>query len=110
MFKSFVGVQFADDLGLNLLTVESDSKTLIKKLNSQGLDLSDIGRVVHDIKSFSRRFTSCAFSFIGRRGNHVAHVMASEGRNSSEDRFWVEDAPAKVLRMAVDDRRFIDPP
>ncbi|KAK8634097.1 hypothetical protein V6N13_014926 [Hibiscus sabdariffa] len=103
-------IHFAFDLGLQSVIVESDSKSVVQKLKSLALDYSDIGLITRDIKIFSRHFASCEFSFKSRICNKAAHALAAEGLTKSHDQFWVEDAPAMVLHIADEDKRFIDPP
>ncbi|KAK8975428.1 hypothetical protein V6N11_057520 [Hibiscus sabdariffa] len=89
-------LEFSRDLGLHRV-VEGDNKAVIEKLNAHSQDFSDIGPKFRDIKFFAGFFfTSCVFRFIGTSGNQLAHVLASEGLNSSMDRFWVDDAPPLV--------------
>ncbi|MBA0704950.1 hypothetical protein Golax_017171, partial [Gossypium laxum] len=38
--------------------------------------------------------------FVGRSGNRVTHVMARDGLQRGEDRFWVEEAPDSVVLAA----------
>lgn len=43
-------------------------------------------------------------------GNLVAYMVAHDGMARGEDRFWVEDAPARALNAANEDRHRLDPP
>ncbi|KAK8708566.1 hypothetical protein V6N13_059604 [Hibiscus sabdariffa] len=54
-------------------------------------------------------FSSCNFSFVGQNENQVAHAMAVAGSRELHDRYWIEDAPGNVLRLAANDQCFLVP-
>lgn len=58
------------------LRVYSDSKSLIKLLNSQDRDVSLKG-VVHDISCLARSFESISFAFVPRLANCDADFIAN---------------------------------
>ncbi|KAE8655192.1 hypothetical protein F3Y22_tig00117034pilonHSYRG01178 [Hibiscus syriacus] len=103
-------LEFASEIGLHSVVAESDSKTLINKLNSKDLDFSEIGPITRDIRTLARTFTLCSFRFCARSCNRAVRAMATEGLYRSADYFWVEDAPISVRLIAADDRWFLDPP
>ncbi|KAL4296726.1 hypothetical protein GQ457_12G018660 [Hibiscus cannabinus] len=90
--------------------VEGDNKSIVSKLNSTDQDISGIGSIIRSVKMLATNFVSCQFLFTGRSGNKPAHALASEGLRQFGDRFWIEDAPALILALAAQDRRFLDPP
>ncbi|MBA0791423.1 hypothetical protein Gohar_016002, partial [Gossypium harknessii] len=63
----------ADANGFPFNSLEGDSRAIIKKL----VDI-----------------------FVARSGNRVTHVMARDGLQRGEDRFWVEEAPDSVVLAA----------
>ncbi|KAL4302002.1 hypothetical protein GQ457_10G000840 [Hibiscus cannabinus] len=69
-------VSFALDLGFRSVQIEGDSLSVIKKLNSKEMDKSIISPIIGDIKVLCANFVSVTFSFVGRRGNAVAHELA----------------------------------
>ncbi|XP_039002219.1 uncharacterized protein LOC120128636 [Hibiscus syriacus] len=85
------GVEFAKDLRITRITLESDSKKIIQKLNE---NTSYIGHIIRDAEIVTGQ----------------AHAMALEGSRAGFDQFWIEEAPEKALQAADDDRRSIDPP
>ncbi|KAK8611398.1 hypothetical protein V6N13_131450 [Hibiscus sabdariffa] len=99
---------FAFELGFRYIEKESDSKSIINKINSQQCDLLDVGLFLRDIKTLADSFLRCTFSFIGRNGNMTAHAMAATGLKGSLDQSWIEDALETVLMLAAEDRRIID--
>ncbi|KAK9004257.1 hypothetical protein V6N11_002063 [Hibiscus sabdariffa] len=72
-------VSFALDLGFRSVQIEGDSLSVIKKINSTAMDKSIISPIIGDIKALSVNFVSVTFSFVGRRGNVVAHELARFG-------------------------------
>ncbi|KAK9047296.1 hypothetical protein V6N11_053143 [Hibiscus sabdariffa] len=96
-------VSFALDLGFRSVQIEGDSLSVIKKLNSTAMDKSIISPIIGDIKALSVNFVSVTFSFVGRRGNVVAHELARVGLQFPEPRYWIEEAPSTVEQLAVRD-------
>ncbi|KAK8591515.1 hypothetical protein V6N13_031557 [Hibiscus sabdariffa] len=101
------GMLFALDLGFYYIEMESDSKTIITKINSQHCDLSEVGMFTHDIKMLIDSFARCTFSFIGRNGNMAVHAMAATGLKVLLDQSWIEDASESALMLAAEDRRLL---
>ncbi|KAL4269523.1 hypothetical protein GQ457_HM001110 [Hibiscus cannabinus] len=104
------GIILAADLGFHFIWVESDSLTIVKNLNSNTIDKSEIGAITWDSKVKAGSFEECKFLFVPRQGNRVAHALASVYDSDLFEEFWVEDAPTLVLSMADSDRRCLDPP
>ncbi|GMI66655.1 hypothetical protein like AT4G29090 [Hibiscus trionum] len=100
------GVKFALNLGFENLIVESDSRTLIEKLEVNNADASEIRTVIVDIKHLVRDLPHIRFSFSPRSGNKAAHVLASLGKAGTEG-FWVGDAPAPVMHAIEADRTVV---
>ncbi|KAK4397308.1 hypothetical protein Sango_1567400 [Sesamum angolense] len=55
---------------------EGDCATLIDKILEPLVDLSAIGPIVADIRSFAADFCSISFQFVMRSYNSVAHALA----------------------------------
>ncbi|KAL4320166.1 hypothetical protein GQ457_18G007330 [Hibiscus cannabinus] len=104
------GIILAADLGFHFIWVESDSLAVVKILNSNTIDKSEIGAITWDSKVKACIFEECKFLFVPRQGNRVAHALVSDYDSDLFEEFWVEDAPALVLSMADSDRRYLDPP
>ncbi|KAL4291617.1 hypothetical protein GQ457_14G019080 [Hibiscus cannabinus] len=86
------GLTFAADLGFHHVILESDLKTLVRKVVNKEDDFSEI-RV---------------FCFTPRQGNRVAHAIAAIGRKLGFDQDWIEEVPPEALSMVEDDQRFIN--
>ncbi|KAK9008774.1 hypothetical protein V6N11_080252 [Hibiscus sabdariffa] len=96
-------VSFALDLGFRSVQIEGDSLSVIKKLNSTVADKSIISPILGDIKALSATFATITFSFVGRKGNAVAHELAQVGLQFPEPRYWIEEAPPTVEQLAQRD-------
>ncbi|KAL0389050.1 UNVERIFIED_CONTAM: hypothetical protein Scaly_0262100 [Sesamum calycinum] len=59
-----------------LVIFEGDCAVVISKILSPKSDLSVIGPIVIDIRSFISRFHSCSFQFVSRACNVVAYTLA----------------------------------
>ncbi|KAK9025857.1 hypothetical protein V6N11_038712 [Hibiscus sabdariffa] len=70
---------FAVDLGFHHVILESDSKTLVRKVVNKEDDFSEIRVVVADLKNIAKNFVGCQFSFTPRQGNRAAHAIAVTG-------------------------------
>ncbi|KAL4302604.1 hypothetical protein GQ457_10G004920 [Hibiscus cannabinus] len=101
------GLSFAAELGFHHVILESDSRSLIQKLNSTADDSSAIRPVFSDIKNLARRFVECIFHFTTRDNNQAAHAVAAMGKNLISDTSWIEDVPPEVLSLVEADRRNI---
>lgn len=73
---------------LNLVSImESDSLQIIKALNNQGENLTNIGNVVMDCKSLLRSFYFILCCHVKRTGNAFAHSFAKHALNIPVGRF-----------------------
>ncbi|KAK9042223.1 hypothetical protein V6N11_017300 [Hibiscus sabdariffa] len=77
---------FAIDLGFRSVHVEEDSPSVIKKLTSTTTNKSIISPIISDIQILRDSFENITFSFMGRKGNEVAHELARVGLQYSEPR------------------------
>ena len=69
------GLIFALSLNFKKLLVESDSLSIINKINKDSLDLSYLGLIIKEIQQLRSSFTSVSFSFIPKQANLVAHHL-----------------------------------
>ncbi|KAH1081692.1 hypothetical protein J1N35_021453 [Gossypium stocksii] len=72
-------VNIGRELGLTHVIIEGDSLTVIKKIQNQNRDRSEIGPFILDIKERRTLFLECQFQHVKRTENAVAHNLASEG-------------------------------
>ncbi|KAL4348978.1 hypothetical protein GQ457_17G011570 [Hibiscus cannabinus] len=99
----------AGDLGFHSVIFEGDSLALIKKMNSEAHDFSEISALVWEAKGLAWNMHACCFLFIPWGGNQAAHALAGESSLDSTDCFWVEEVPPTVLPFVESDRRYATP-
>ncbi|MBA0877216.1 hypothetical protein Goshw_030055, partial [Gossypium schwendimanii] len=99
----FQGLLFAKETGFTIVEVEGDSRTIIEKINQKGFGRADLDSVILDIKSMGRFFHKISFKHVRREANRVAHFIAREGNNRSEDTFWMEEFPSAVRDMVTEE-------
>ncbi|KAL4347527.1 hypothetical protein GQ457_17G015710 [Hibiscus cannabinus] len=97
-------ISLASDLGFHSVIFEGDCLALIKKMNSDALNFSEISALVWEAKCLARNLHACCFLFIPRGGNQPAHALAGENSLDSTNRFWVEEVLVGVLLLVEADR------
>ncbi|XP_039001964.1 uncharacterized protein LOC120128345 [Hibiscus syriacus] len=102
-------VRLSLDLGFTQVIVEGDCRSVIQSLVSSMADWSEIGIWVHEGRKLAASLRVCQFQHVPRTGNKAAYLLASFNSTSTEDQFWVEEAPHRVLVQVDEDRRLIDP-
>jgi hypothetical protein len=69
-------VSLAQDEGMLKAVFATDCLSLVQRLKSHQLDLSDVGMVVDDIKIMVKDFISASFVHVNRSLNEAAHILA----------------------------------
>ena len=70
------------------ILILSDCKVLVDKLNLRNEDLSDINIILRDIRTLSRSFWCCTFSFVKRECNTCSHGLAKFATNLLNETRW----------------------
>lgn len=84
----WLGLIFAQKLGIRRLWIESDSEAMVKCLNSSGISIWIIEYIINDILTIMKSFNFCQVSHILREGNSPADGHANWGvKNKSSCRF-----------------------
>jgi hypothetical protein len=87
------------------LIIESDAKVCIDVLSNVQLDFPwAIVSYYHDIIYFSRKFASCAFNWVRRGANSVAHNLAEYATLSKSFAFCnIDPLPPSVKEVCMRD-------
>ena len=93
------GLQFAHDIGIAELVVESDSTEVVQVIHSDDGHLTRYGHLVEEIKERLRRFQQVSISHTRREGNMVAHLTAAHALNIDSELVWLEDQKPVWLMM-----------
>ena len=89
--RSAIG--FAQELSLDQIILEGDSKTCINALSKGGWESLSFGHIIKDINFFASAFRCLSFSHTRRIGNIVAHRLARSACNFPLFHAWMEDIP-----------------
>ncbi|CAN6249391.1 unnamed protein product [Urochloa humidicola] len=87
----------AKDLNLHHIIVASDCLNVVRKIKDPGMDRSQIGPIIQDIKNLIRE-TSFVFIHVPRGCNEAAHVIARLAHDCAGS-FWCNDAPESIRNI-----------
>ena len=93
-------LQIAIEAGCRQVVLETDNIKLFSHLKKGFCERTSFGRIVSDILKLVAICTSFSFSHVCRGGNRVAHILASQSKNFSEMKVWMEEVPNEA-QMAV---------
>ena len=85
------------------ILILSDCKVLVDKLNHMSEDLSDINIFLRDIRTLSRSFWRCTFSFVKREINTCSHGLAKFATNLINETRWKNSFPVWTSTAAQTD-------
>ncbi|XWS63255.1 hypothetical protein CRYUN_Cryun06bG0079500 [Craigia yunnanensis] len=77
----------AQQMGFYNVEIEGDALGVIKKIQGKEVDMSPIGTLIEEARVRKRSFQFNKFTYIGRLGNMVAHMLAKHGLELEEYSF-----------------------
>ncbi|KAL5827457.1 hypothetical protein ACOSQ4_019254 [Xanthoceras sorbifolium] len=95
------GIQFASEMGISPIMVESDSLSVINIITSHAFPLSDVGVVISDIYRSIEALNDFKIIFASRQANSVAHGLAKLALSLSDASFWLEDYPPCIENLVL---------
>lgn len=98
-YAYFQALLLGNHLGLSLVTIEGDAKTIIKKSQSDIRDKSVIGAIIWDIQQLKRSFHSIQLKDIPRSANILAHSLAADCLKNGRESYLIGNVP-----MVINDR------
>ena len=98
-----VGVQFARDLSLGKIVVESDSQVVVNSLRVQGLTQSCVQKVIDGTRMDLCCFTAWEVSHTRRCCNNAAYLLARYAKFITGCVIWVEDTPPMIVDQVLND-------
>ena len=101
-------IEFAVDARFSKFVIEGDNSLAMSTISTLKIDQSLLGNVVGDIQHLIRNLPWVRIDCIRRGGNRVAHVLAQFARNTSKDRYWMEDVPPIVRKALYQDANFVN--
>ncbi|KAG8499905.1 hypothetical protein CXB51_006559 [Gossypium anomalum] len=84
-------IKLVISMGLSSVVIQGDSKTVIKKCQSQEIDKSVLGAIIRDIQSKRSSLPEVTFQFIHRTVNVQAHNLAKEALKRREGAYLVRE-------------------
>ncbi|KAG8486435.1 hypothetical protein CXB51_019917 [Gossypium anomalum] len=97
--------QFGAESGFLRSDIEVDALSVVKKVNNEEEDRSEIRAYIIDAKRLKKYFISCRFKHAERQMNKVAHHLAKEGINKEEDTYLRNGLPSLVTQAVEEDKR-----
>ncbi|KAH1080290.1 hypothetical protein J1N35_020051 [Gossypium stocksii] len=98
-------VTMAEEMGFGDICVEGDALSIIRKLNSEEEDRSNVSGLIQDIYERRSRFRSLRLQYVPRKANSAAHEMAKEWCQYVTPRYWIEEVPQVVEGIVNRERR-----
>ncbi|GKV15332.1 hypothetical protein SLEP1_g26129 [Rubroshorea leprosula] len=90
-------LQWAHDLSLTRIIMESDYACIVTALNIDSFTAnSNWGSVLLDCKMLMKSFLACRVRLVRRTGNSVAHELAKRALQAEADEYWVGAIPADM--------------
>lgn len=91
------GIKLGSQLGMEAVIIEGDAQAVVKMINGDVAMNQELEVLVHDIKTLSRNFQVCSFSFAHRTCNLVAHELARHGSIGVSSSLWTDTPPPWLL-------------
>ena len=94
-------VTFAIEVGIQDITFEGDSLTMIRAINSGGASEAPYGNLIEDILVYVSSFSSVVFKHVKRPCNKVADALAKKAKFGDMFQAWMEELPPDITPLAV---------
>ncbi|KAL5804675.1 hypothetical protein ACOSQ3_031475 [Xanthoceras sorbifolium] len=95
------GIQFAAEMGLGPIGVESDSSSIVSAINSRDIPRSDMDLVLYAIIQFIDSLSVIHVVFVPCNCNAVAHGLVRFSLFVVESLYWLEDSPSYVEALVL---------
>ncbi|PRQ54504.1 putative ribonuclease H-like domain-containing protein [Rosa chinensis] len=89
--------------GMMNVDIETDCATVGTALKGDFEDLSEVGNIIEDCKSYLRAIPSVSLQSIYREANDVAHRLAHLASSGYVDEYWLEEAPVIIQDVLYED-------
>jgi len=96
-------VKFAYEVGIQEVTFEGDSLTVIQAINNDGASEAPYGNLINDIIVFASHLSKVEFKHVKRSCNRVADALAKKAKNGDVFQAWIEDLPSDIAPLAIFD-------
>ena len=86
-----VGLRWAENIGLPLKNISSDSLMLVQALNNTKFYHNELGMLLADIKMLMANFPGAIISHVNRKFNSVAHNLSKQALQLDGELIWMEE-------------------
>uniref|UniRef100_A0A7N2L9J0 RNase H type-1 domain-containing protein n=1 Tax=Quercus lobata TaxID=97700 RepID=A0A7N2L9J0_QUELO len=93
------------EVGIQDVTFEGDSLTVIQAINRGGASEAPYGNLIEDILVYVSSFSSVVFKHVKRPCNRVADALAKKAKFGDVFQAWMEELPPDIAPLAVLDVR-----
>lgn len=99
LHAEFMGARYAMLLVNRLYSVdvqvqfEGDAALVLSAMRGQGVDSSNFGPIINDLRCFLMKWPNSKISHVQREGNSVAHRLAWIGTTNAQEVVWFEEPP-----------------
>ncbi|MBA0605877.1 hypothetical protein Godav_018409 [Gossypium davidsonii] len=90
-------------VGLTRVEIEGDTLSVIRKLQSEGIDRSVIGAHILNIRAICERYQVCVFKHTLRQANEVAHLLVVERLKRDEEIYLIGEVPFYAKEVAKEE-------
>ena len=102
-------VTFAIEVGIQDITFEGDSLTMIRAINSGGASEAPYGNLIEDILVYVSSFSSVVFKHVKRPCNKVADALAKKAKFGDVFQAWMEVLPPDITPSGCARRSLVFP-
>ncbi|KAK5787072.1 hypothetical protein PVK06_041723 [Gossypium arboreum] len=92
-------------VGFSRVEIEGDSLSVIRKLQTKGVERSVIGAYISNIRTICEGYQICFFKHVPKQANGVAHLLATVGLKRDEETYLVGAVPSYAKVAAEEDRQ-----
>ena len=96
-------VKFAYEVGIQDITFEGDSLTMIQAINYGGASEAPYRNLIDDITVFDSSLSIVEFKHVKRSCNRVADALAKKAKYGDVFQAWMEDLPPDIAPLAIFD-------
>nr|XP_017239248.1 PREDICTED: peptidyl-prolyl cis-trans isomerase CYP28, chloroplastic-like [Daucus carota subsp. sativus] len=86
-----VGLRWAENIGLPIKTISSDSLMLVQALNNSKVCHNELGMLLDDIKMLVANFPGAIITHVNRKFNIAAHNLSKQALQLDDELIWMED-------------------